>query len=688
MSRCILTQLLCCRSRITTHGGVSAAVLTANTLRSIQTSRTSAAADNKQHGLGQTTILVQQGCDIQELPVIMRKIGQDDIVALCASSTSPQSLDGASSIDSSSLPTSNLNSNNNSTNSSCKDVVCTSSQDGTPINLTIDSDKIIERLDECVGVKGILSIIDSIPEPELMPDVAVFALDKIIRFESLIQLKNLEDSNDVYMKIVECIAKKSDTKTLLDTLDILRMFADVRRTIDRICDELLMRNSDEMLDVVEICESVQKFVECQQQNGAEKFWSGLSDQEKQINENNIKFVYQILPKIKVSRRMVIGVLERRIRNVFWQLSPNAVVEILDSLVECKSSPYRTMQTLSRWLNTNIHAVSESQLNAIIRSFSTLDYSDLQIEKAIERYVKAKGIKIKAQTLIVDILQHCAQFRLRNAHILNGCSEYFILNADIVEPGYIKSLFCPYGILDYQPINSIRFWKTFEIYLDTNFNKLEPIDVIDIMLTCVYLEKYPLNFVKRIFNPYFLDQMHSRTAIHQHPKLRSDLKLFDTALSIECNDYNGPMLPRDHSAKALWQDGRIKRIVQNLSDQWAVVAGGDDHYTKSAVHQQLPFNPLYVIDVLIHPAGMGQLWNFNTHTDRNVYVACLISLPEHYDSNKQQLIGSQSMRIRHLRRLGLKVVTFEYELLAKLRVHSRELHKYLVDRMKQALPALG
>lgn len=693
MSRCILTQLLCCRSRITTHGGVSAAVLTANTLRSIQTSRTSAAADNKQHGLGQTTILVQQGCDIQELPVIMRKIGQDDIVALCATSTSPQSLEKASSIsggETSSSPTrsSNLSSNNSSSSNNNNNRNSYSQHDGTPINSSTDSDKTIERLEECVGVTGILSIIDGIPEIELMPDVAVFALDKIIRLGSLIQLKNLEDSNEVFTKLVNCIAKKSDTKTLLDTLDILRMFSDVRRTIERICDELLVRNSDEILDIVEICESVQKFVECQQQNGAEKFWSGLSDQEKQINENNIKFVYQILPKLKVSRRMVIGVLERRIRNVFWQLSPDAVVEILDSLVECKTTPYRTMQTLSRWLNTNIHAVSESQLDAIIRAFSTLDYSDLQIEKALERYVKAKGIKIKAQTLVVDILQHCAQFRLRNPHILNGCSEYFILNADIVEPGYIKSLFCTYGILDYQPINSIKFWKIFESYLDANFDKMEPIDIIDIMLTCVYLEKYPLNFVKRIFNPYFLDQMHSRTPIQQHPKLRSDLKLFDTALSIECNDYNGPMLPRDHSAKALWQDGRIKRIVQNLSDQWTLVAGGEDHYTKSAVHQQLPFNPLYVIDVLIHPAGMGQLWNFNAHTDRNVYVACIINLPEHYDSSKQHLIGAQSMRIRHLRRLGLKVVTLEYEQLAKLRVHSRELHKYLVEQMKQALPALG
>lgn len=660
MSRCILTQLICCRSRFSTSGAAAAAVLNSNKVRTYSRN------PNDKHGLGQTTILVQQGCDIQELPAIMRKIGQDDIVALCSSNSLALEGNGAAS---------------GSVGSDTND-------DNAPVvNSITDSEKTIQRLDECISVTGILSIIDRIPNAELMPDVALFALDKIIRISSLIQLKNLEDANEVYMKIVDCIANKSDTKTLLDTLDILRMFSDVRVTIERFCDELLMRNSDEMLNVIEICESVHKFVECQQLHGAEKFWSGLSDHEKDINESNIKFVYQILPKLKVSRRMVIGVLERRIRNVFWQLTPEAVVDILQALVECQSAPFRTMQTLSRWLNTNIHAVTETNLEAIVRAFTTLDFSDQQIEKAIERYVKAKGIKIKAQTLIVEILQHCAKFRLRNVHILNGCSEYFIINSDHIEPGYIKELFCPFGHLDYQPINSIKFWKMLETCLDTHFDKINPTDMVEIMLTCVCLEKYPLNFVKRVFNPYFLDQLHTRTPIQQHPKLRSDLKLFDTALSLECREYNGPMLPRDHTAKTLWQDGRIKRIVHNLNDQWSAIAGGDNKFTKCAVHQQLPFNPLYVIDVLIHPPGMGQLWTFNVHTDRNVHVATIINLPEHYDSTREHLIGSQTMRIRHFRRLGLKVVTLDYETLAKLRVHSRELHKYLVDRMKNAMPAL-
>lgn len=655
MSRCIFNQLRCCRSRFTTQSSyVSAAINRTITNRN----------NEKPNGLGQTTILVQQGCDIQELPVIMRKIGQDEIVALCSNATTTANI---GQLDEGQRATSSIVS-------------------GVPVNTTTDPDNTIKLLDDCSTITGILSIIDNIPDAELTPDIGVFALDKLIHCGSLIQLKNLEDANDVYRKIVDCIAVKSDTKTLLDTLDILRMFADIKWTIQRICDELLMRNSDECLSIVEICESIHKFAQCHQQPSAEKFWSGLSDQEKQINDSNIKFVYQVLPKLKVSRRMVVGVLERNIVNVFWKLTPMAVVEILAALVSCNASPHRTMQTLSRWLNTNIHAVNEMDLEAILKSFTELNYTDGQIEKALERYVKAKGVKIRTQVLIVELLQHCAKFRLRNVHILNGCAEYFITNSTLVEPGFLKSIICPYGLLDYEPVNNVKFWQTLESYLDVHFDRIGTGDIIDIMLACVYLQRYPMNFVSRIFNPYFLDLMHTSTPIPEHMRIRSDLKLFDTALTLQCPQYNGPMLPRDHSAKSLWQDGRIKRIVQNLNEHWTTIADGEDKFSKCVVHQQLPFNPLYVCDVLIHPRGMGQLWSFNSRTDRNVHVACLILLPEYYDSSKKHLIGPQSMRIRHLRHLGLRVVTLDYETLSRLRMHGKELHQYLVERMKQAMPA--
>lgn len=628
--------------------------------------------------LGQTVILVQQGTEIQELPVIMRRFGKDDVMSLCSNTIH---IDGMAT------------SSNASYHTTHEHFTAATTVDGdengneAPVNPVTDPDCIIQQLDVCQTIGEMFAVIDTVPDNELSPDIIVFTMDKVMRLDTLEALKQMEDSNETYEKLLLGLCKKAGNRTLLDSLNHFSLYLSMARTIDHICSELLIRSADGCLDMIEICESIDAFIACKRFADAEKFWSGISDQEQQINTSNIKFGYEVLPKIKVSRRMVLGVLERRIMNIYSQLSPDAVCQIVEALKECKAagSP-RSLRSISAWLILNIHTVSETQLEMIVRALTQLNYTDKQIENSLERYVKAKATKIKAQTLVVEILRHVSRFRLLNTYILNGCSEYMIMNAGIIEPGYLRDMLQPYGMLHYQPLNSQNFWKMIETFLHQHFHRITPRHVIDIMLNCVYLEVYPVNFVDRIFNPYFLDLIHSQTPMEYLGVMRNDLKIFDTAMTLECSGYKGPMLPRDVHARPLWTDFRIRRIVNDITDQLAIVAGGEDRFSKMTVPQQLPFSATYLIDVLFHPPGLGRFWNFNTFQDRNVYAAALIHLPEHYDSSGQYLMGPQMMRIRHMRSIGLKVITLKHDILARLRIHRKELNEYLVERMRDALPA--
>lgn len=633
--------------------------------------------------LGQTIILVQQGTEIQELPVIMRKFCQDDVVSMCSNRI--QTDDVTSSSNMNFRTACNLFAQSTAVEENANKVA--KAMDEAAVNPITDPDSIIQRLDGCQSNMEMFQIIETVPGNELTPDIVVFTVEKLMRLDTLEGLKQLEDTNETYDKLLVHLCNRADNRTLLDSLNHFSMYLSMARTIDRICSELLIRNADGCLSVIEICESITAFIICKRFADAEKFWAGISDQEKDINTTNIKFIYEVLPKLKISRRMVLGVLERRVMDIYSQLSPEAVCKIVDALKECKiTHSTRSFRSISAWLSLNIHSVSETQLEVIVHALTQLSYTDKQIENALERYVKAKATKIKTQTLIVEILRHVTRFRMLNTFILNGCSEYLIANADNIEPGYICDMVCPFGTLNYQPLNSIHFWKTVERFLEKHFGRLTPRHVMDIMLSCLYLEVFPINFVDRIFNPYFLDLIHTQTPINYLPAMRNNLKIFDTALTLECSRYPGPMLPRDTHARPMWTDIRIKRIVNDISEQIATIAGGDDRFTKMTVPQQLPFSNLYLIDVLFHPPGLGRFWNFNTFQDRNVYVATLIHLPEHYDSKGQYLIGPQIMRIRHLRRIGLKVVTLKYETLSNLRVHRKELSAYLVERMREALAA--
>ncbi|XP_035793550.1 FAST kinase domain-containing protein 3, mitochondrial-like [Anopheles albimanus] len=606
-----------------------------------------------------TTILAQQRCEIQELPIVVCKIAEDEFISFVSNKSIRSPI---------------ANARNTSKNS----------QESIEEEM-----KINQKIEYCRSIKDVMTVLYNQNDANYGPNIAIRALEKILTVDKLLEWKDVESRQD-FRLIINCIVYNAESKTILDLLKNLRSHLELPRTIDMLGNELVYRCAENALTIEECCDAIKVLTQCRRPEMAEKFWSGLADKEKLITERNIHFVFAMLPYLKISRRAVLAVLERRITMLWWQMAPSTAIEVMQSLVACKVSPFRVTQSMARWLNTNIHTVTEDELGAILEAFTNLSYSDAQIERGLERYMKAKGVKVTSQNLIITMLGHCQEFRLRNAHILNGCSEFLIANHALLEPSYFRAFFYPFGVLDFVPSNSIKFFDTINMLVDLHFAKIPPTDVIDIMFTFLCLERFPLNFVNRIFNPYFLDVLHAKTQPERMDIIRGKLKVFDTGLTLECADYDGPLLPRDHSAKAVFHDGRIKRIVNYIINDLEELAGGPECMTKFSVIQHLPVNSLYLVDVIFHPPGLVNKFTINTIKERSFLVAVLILLPEYYDSTGTYLGGSQVMRIRHLRRLGMKIVTLRFDTLHKLKIHPKELRQYLVERIKnaqEALPAL-
>lgn len=643
--------------------------------------------------LGQTTIIMQDGLDIQELPAIVRKVKDLSVVSVrnYLNSTNSGDTENEGYVCSHTPNTSKENENSGSV---------------TDVDNDTEATEIIEGLNRCFTTKGVFLLLETIPDEEITPLVAFHALKNIVELENNHQYRNalvrsgekLQENftrTAVFNQLINTITSGSESGIILDTLNIIsrEMFGEKSSLYrDKLCDEILIRVTDGKFDVVQVCEIVRmlaSFMDAKKSaENVDKLWVGLVDKEKEITEKNVMEVFRILPILKQSRKMVFSLLERKSHLVWWRLPGSAVAEILSILLEVKLFSPQIMVILSRWTNTNIHAVSEDDLLEIVRGFYALEYADPGITKALERYVKAKSSKVKNAAVLAAIMDYCGRFRLRSEPILKGCERYFIEHGQNLSPVLIKAMFVPFGILNFQPSDSQKFWHVLESILYEKFVQFRHDDAIDVMLTCVYLGKFPLNFVQKIFNPYFIDRLHSYRDVNVLRQLRTKLKLFDAAMTLECSQYRGPMLPRDHSAHSLWQDGRIHCMINYISEPLADITGGHDKLTTSVILPHLPTLGLYVIDIMLHPSGMGgSTIRFNLHRDCKIYVAVLIHVPEHYCAGSTQLIGPQIMRKRHFRRLGMKVVELQYERLAKLRVHPRTLEEYLIERLKSAEDAM-
>lgn len=336
---------------------------------------------------------------------------------------------------------------------------------------------------------------------------------------------------------------------------------------------------------------------------------------------------------------------------------------------------RALRILAGWLSTNIHRTSEADLLAIVDGFRRMYQSEQGVEQALEKYVKAKGLKIANSALLASILEYCKKFKFRSPLILNGCSAYLMQRSKDLSPSQIASMFYPFGLLDFHPAGGDAFWTILESELQDRFVQLHPGDALDILLACVYLQKHPLNFVKKVFNPYFLDRLHSVQQPALLAALRMRLKLLDTALTLECPMYRGPLLPRDHSAKCIWQDGRVKRAANQLASALRGTISG--FVSTSVILGQLPLTELYVVDVLVHPKALD-----TPHlpaVSPGTCSAFLIHVPEHYDSSGHYLTGPQVMRRRHLIKLGLGVVELDYGVIQRLAMCPDELRDYVNEQ---------
>lgn len=630
----------------------------------------------KREDLGHTTILLEDGSDIQELPVIVRKVSGKDSIVFCENRG--EAFDG---------------SKNGNGGDNAKEIVDEAKEEE-------EVNEVVEGINRCYTARGIFALLETMPSNEVTPYIALQALKKIITVENNKKFRNrlLKSDEDVHpnetftrtavlTQLIDKIAASNNCETILSALKLVgrdMLGSDTEVYKSKLCGEVLCQVTDTHFTIKQTCEAIKTFSSFGKPNAddIDKLWVGLSEKSMDINETNILDVFRCLPYLKSSQKLVLNMLEKKIDKVWWKIPGCDVAEILCILQEIKSSPIRILNILAQWVNTNIHMVSEDDLQEIVNGFLALGFSNTGIEKALERYVKAKGVKIKNPVVIANIMDYCAKYHFRSVYILQGAAEYLITHGSSLSPVVLKSLFLPLGYLRYQPTNSLKFWQVLESSFEEKFIQFRPEDVIDMLVTCIYLEKYPLNFIRKVFNPYFLDRLHSCQNKELLTRMRAKLKILDTAMTLECDQYRGPLLPKDHSAKSIWQDGRVRRILINVKDQLNRAAGGEDRISYSVMLPQLPASELYLIDALLHPSSIGvAMWHLNLLKDHNLHVAILVHLPEHYAGDV--LIGPQEMRKRHFRKIGLKVVGLDYEMLSKLRVHPVELFSYIQQRFRQA-----
>ena len=77
------------------------------------------------------------------------------------------------------------------------------------------------------------------------------------------------------------------------------------------------------------------------------------------------------------------------------------------------------------------------------------------------------------------------------------------------------------------------------------------------------------------------------------------------------------------------------------------------------------------------------FGFRSNNNKDI-VTVIIHPQEHYDRTGKHLIGQQAMRLRHLKKMGFKIIELNYDECYKLRKHPNKLLEHLSKKYYRVL----
>jgi len=577
-----------------------------------------------------------------------------------------------------------------------------------PKELNEEEKEIIAGFNRCYNSSSIFRLLETIPVNEVTPPVAAQAYKKIVELENNLEArdpaktgKGGDDQPGSFFRsafisqllLIIC-SGKNPTAILGGLTAVMRdnNSDDQDMYKDKLLEELLVCVTDGLFPLQDICKAIQILSIFYPDNKkcrevADKLWFGIIDHSKDMTTKDIVAVFTTLPHLTKSRNMILRVLEEKAVECWQQFKTEDVVEILRVLQQLKYDRMSQgfMRMLSGWLAVNIHTVTEQDMLAIMYSFLKLEYMDTALVAALEKIIKKKGCKIMEFDLISTICSYCLAMRIRSPTILEGVGQYFIEHHRSLTIPQVTIITGIFGELDFQPANGFKFWELAETILDLKFNQFPPVDIINLLVSFLYLEKFPINFTRKMFNPFFLDRLHSQPNDLVSIS-RQQLKLFDTTMKLESRGYEGPFLPKDTNYRNIHIDSRVMRTASKLMDPLADVVGDITRLGKRVILSSLPLHPLYVVDLMVYPTHAASLLQFGFNTNNSSNVAVLVMTPEHYDRSGEHLVGSQAMRVRQLTIMGFKVMCVNMQMANKLMMHPKQLREYLQKLYTEACKA--
>ncbi|XP_031974119.1 FAST kinase domain-containing protein 3, mitochondrial isoform X2 [Corvus moneduloides] len=277
-------------------------------------------------------------------------------------------------------------------------------------------------------------------------------------------------------------------------------------------------------------------------------------QEKDIERwspEEIVVVYKILQVTVREGKQCQNLLNRlnsvTLRTVS-QLSPNFASVILNSLVVLSQTQAVPLVTaLCKHSVKHVPYFTDHELVNVLEAFLYFGQKVKVFTEALERHIPKSILTMHPQT-VSKVMQYCCRKKILSKPIFDAVAEGFISNADRLTTDQIAAYITPFGTLNYLPPSASSLFRKLETVLHTRLRHFQPHTLLHLLHSCVLIQRYPINFLPKVFSPYFLQKLQAQPPGLNRAAMSQLTQLFLT-VTLECPFYEGPKLLSRYQVKA-------------------------------------------------------------------------------------------------------------------------------------------
>ncbi|NWS56704.1 FAKD3 protein, partial [Chunga burmeisteri] len=359
--------------------------------------------------------------------------------------------------------------------------------------------------------------------------------------------------------------------------------------------------------------------------------------------------------------------------IVFQLSPRFTSIILNSLVVLHQTQAVPLVTaLCKHSVKNISYFTGDELVNVLEAFLYFGHCEQIFTEALETHIPKSIFTMHPQT-VSKVMQYCCQKMILSKPIFDAVAESFISDADRFTTDQIAGYIIAFGTLNYLPPSASSLFRKLETILHTRLSHFQPRTLLNLLHSCVLIQRYPVNFLPKIFSPYFLQQLQAQPPGLDRIVTSQLTRLFLT-VTLECPFYEGPKLFPKYQVKAFLTPHSSLDV--HLLER---VKTGLLYLLKKRIYfaSEISTPYFYTVDIEIKLDEEGFVLPAGQCEEVHRRIALCVDGQNRFCVNSHNLLGEEAIKQRHLQLLGYEVVQipfFEIQSLQNCRKVAEYLHK--------------